>query len=60
MSAWQPGGRVGDWVLDEPLGQGGMGVVYRCNDARTGRPYALKLLANVANADLRLRFKREG
>ncbi len=36
---------VGPYELHEQLGKGGLGVVHRATDSRTGRPVALKLLA---------------
>lgn len=53
------GQRYGDFVVDSPLGRGGMGVVYRVTHVRTRRQYALKLLAEAAHADSRARFARE-
>ena len=56
-----PGTRVGHYVIEAPLGAGGMGEVYRAHDPRLGRDVALKLLrAEVANDQTRLeRFTRE-
>lgn len=52
--------RVGQYVLDQKIGQGGMGVVYRATHALLRRATAVKLLApgRVAEADLQ-RFERE-
>ena len=56
-----PGTRVGNYVLIDELGRGGMGVVYLAEDQRLGRRVALKALpASVAgNPELRQRLRRE-
>jgi WD40 repeat protein/tRNA A-37 threonylcarbamoyl transferase component Bud32 len=56
-----PGSVLGDYVLDEKLGEGGMGVVYKARQSGLNRIVALKMIRNGAVADdreLRL-FQRE-
>ena len=55
------GARLGRYVITEPLGAGGMGVVYRARDEKLDRIVAIKLLApGVFNGeDARGRFRRE-
>jgi serine/threonine-protein kinase len=54
------GERVGDWIIDAPLGEGGMGAVYRVHSALTERLVAaLKVMKPTAEPDARARFVRE-
>ena len=55
-----PGDRIGDWVVEEPLGEGGMGAVYRVHSALTERlQAALKVLKTTSEPEARARFIRE-
>ena len=51
----------GRFVLEEPIGKGGVGEVWRATGANGGRKFALKLLRPefAQNPDLRRRFARE-
>jgi len=55
------GPRLGQYVVESKLGEGGMGVVYEGTDTRLGRKVALKLLheAVVRDAERMARFQRE-
>lgn len=56
----RPGDRVGDWIVDAPLGEGGMGAVYRAHSAHTERvAAALKVLKETGDPGERPRFVRE-
>ena len=55
------GSKIGHYLVEDPLGGGGMGVVYRALDDRLRRPAALKVLAPSLTHDpvARARFERE-
>jgi len=53
-----PGTRIGCFLIEAPLGAGGMGEVYKAKDTRLDRTVAIKILPS-ANPDLKARFERE-
>ena len=52
---------ISHYEILAPIGEGGMGVVYRAVDTRLGRPVAVKLLhpERATNAESRKRFVQE-
>lgn len=53
-------GRLGQYSLEERIGQGGMGTVYRARHAMLRRPTAVKLLEPEKTTDVSVaRFERE-
>jgi eukaryotic-like serine/threonine-protein kinase len=57
----QSGTKIGTYEVLSPLGEGGMGEVYRSRDTKLGREVALKVLpaAFAADAERFARFERE-
>ena len=55
------GTKLGPYEIQEPLGAGGMGEVYRARDTRLGRDVAIKVLPGhlSSNPDLKQRMERE-
>ena len=55
------GSRLGPYEITAPLGEGGMGVVYRATDPKLKREVAIKVLPETfaADADRLARFERE-
>src|SRR6185503_279300 len=55
-----PGTLIGVYRVEAPLGEGGMGTVYRATDTKLNRPVAIKLLSDeFADVAARRRFQRE-
>jgi serine/threonine-protein kinase len=61
VAEFEPGGRLGAYRLEERLGEGGMGVVYRAIREPEGEEVALKVLRAELSADetFRRRFVHE-
>lgn len=56
-----PGTKLGSYEIEESIGAGGMGEVYRARDVRLDRTVAIKVLQShlSENRELRERFDRE-
>lgn len=57
--AWLIGERVGDYVIEERLGSGGMGAVFRARQPETGHAIAVKFLYPGSSLHSSERFRRE-
>src|SRR4051812_5032166 len=61
MAALPKGSQFGGYQIENVVGQGGMGVVYRATQMRLARPVALKVITpDLADEEaFRERFERE-
>ena len=59
--ALNPGTRLGVYEITAPIGEGGMGQVFRARDTKLDRDVAIKVLSEAFahDADRLVRFTRE-
>src|ERR1700760_3023866 len=57
----EPGSRIAGYLIEEQIGAGGMGAVFRARDEVLGRLAAVKIIAPSAvdDEEFRARFLRE-
>ena len=55
----QAGDKVGRFIVEHVLGEGGMGIVYQARDEHLGRKVALKVVATTGDAEASARVLRE-
>lgn len=55
----QPGDKVGRFIVEHVLGEGGMGIVYQARDENLGRKIALKVVATTGDSEASARVLRE-
>ncbi len=59
VAEYPSGTKIGRYVLEEPIGEGGTGTVYRAFDATTNRYVAVKFLGKNQSDAMHQRFLRE-
>ncbi len=59
VGEFDKGTKVGRYTIEEPIGEGGTGTVYRAFDATTNRYVAVKFLRKDQSESMRQRFLRE-
>jgi serine/threonine protein kinase/formylglycine-generating enzyme required for sulfatase activity len=59
MGDLEPGTRLGRYTIEEAIGEGGTGTVYRAFDPTTNRYVALKMVGRDVSEGMRQRFLRE-
>src|SRR5947208_15994816 len=61
MEPLRPGAELAGYRIEDELGRGGMGVVYRATQVALERPVALKVVADdlADDPELRARFAQE-
>ena len=58
-AGWRPGAQIGPYLIEEKIGQGGMGIVFKAHHQHSGELVAIKALSLEAEQELQLRFERE-